>query len=247
MAILAMRRISIIALKKDRKAILEKLQALGILETDDLFAEDKSAFSSMDTSAARAGFGRNIQVLEQAIGILDRFVPEKKGMLSSLEGKEEISRAEYDEVVRGRDKTVDEARGIVRLEKHITDNESAVKKLENDIEALRPWQGLGVPMRFRGTERTALLLGMMPSDLKEEEIGKILKDAAENYDFEVLSSDQNGTAVSVLCLREEEEKLTEALNAHGFTRPSVMTGKTPDEKIAQNTETIRTLQAEMRR
>ena len=36
MAVLKMQRISICALKKDRKAILEKLQSLGTLEVDHI-------------------------------------------------------------------------------------------------------------------------------------------------------------------------------------------------------------------
>ena len=40
MAVLKMQRISICALKKDRKAILEKLQSLGTLEVDHILDED---------------------------------------------------------------------------------------------------------------------------------------------------------------------------------------------------------------
>ena len=47
MAVLQMQRVSICALKKDRKAILEKLQALGVLEMNQI--ADEEGFVKMDT------------------------------------------------------------------------------------------------------------------------------------------------------------------------------------------------------
>ena len=55
MAVLQMQRISICALKKDRKAILEKIQSMGIMEMSQV-AEDEDGFEKMDTISARQSF-----------------------------------------------------------------------------------------------------------------------------------------------------------------------------------------------
>ena len=55
MAVLRMQRITICALKKDRKAILEKLQHFGTLEVDNVIGEDED-FKKMDTAGRRMGF-----------------------------------------------------------------------------------------------------------------------------------------------------------------------------------------------
>ena len=47
MAVLKMQRISICALKKDRKAILEKLQSLGVVEINHVIEEDED-FKKME-------------------------------------------------------------------------------------------------------------------------------------------------------------------------------------------------------
>ena len=52
MAVLKMQRISICALKKDRKAILEKLQSLGVVEINHVIEEDED-FKKMKEQAAR--------------------------------------------------------------------------------------------------------------------------------------------------------------------------------------------------
>ena len=50
MAVLQMQRVSICALKKDRKAILERLQSLGIMEVSQLAEEEDEIFQRMDTT-----------------------------------------------------------------------------------------------------------------------------------------------------------------------------------------------------
>ena len=47
MAVLQMQRVSICALKKDRKGILEKIQSLGIMEMNQV-AGDEEGFAKMD-------------------------------------------------------------------------------------------------------------------------------------------------------------------------------------------------------
>ena len=91
MAVLKMQKISICALKKDRKAILEQLQHLGVLEVDRDKEED-AFFQKMDTSGQRMKFEKAATAADQALGILDAYAPEKKSLLSSLEGKELIDR-----------------------------------------------------------------------------------------------------------------------------------------------------------
>lgn len=73
MAVLKMQRISICALKKDRKAILEKLQSLGVVEINHVIEEDED-FKKMDTAGQKAGFEKASTLAEQAIDILDMFL-----------------------------------------------------------------------------------------------------------------------------------------------------------------------------
>ena len=58
MAVLQMQRISICALKKNRKAILEKLQSMGVMEVSQFLEEDED-FRRMDTANARSSFEKS--------------------------------------------------------------------------------------------------------------------------------------------------------------------------------------------
>ena len=77
MAIVQMQRINICALKKNRKAILERLQELGAMEVD-IRLEDEELCEKQDVSSSRSTFERRSQTADQALHILDEYAPEKK-------------------------------------------------------------------------------------------------------------------------------------------------------------------------
>ena len=76
MAVLQMQRINLCALKKNRKAILERLQELGAMEID-IRLEDDSGYTTMDVSNSRATFEKKAQTADRALEILQRYAPEK--------------------------------------------------------------------------------------------------------------------------------------------------------------------------
>ena len=75
MSVLQMQRISICALKKDRKAILEKIQSMGVMEMNQI-AEDEEGFEKMDTLNARQRFEKKAQLSDQALAVLETYAPE---------------------------------------------------------------------------------------------------------------------------------------------------------------------------
>ena len=102
MAVLQMQRISICALKHDRKAILEKLQSMGMIEMHQV-AQDEAGFEKMDTQSAKLSFEKRVQITENALDVLNQYTPEKKSMFASLEGNELIDKKtmEAAEVLQG--------------------------------------------------------------------------------------------------------------------------------------------------
>ena len=97
MAVLQMQKISICALKKDRKAVLE-LQRMKVMEISQILEEDPD-FTTMDTRQERMELEKSASLSDQALEILDRYAPEKKSMFSALEGKALIEAGDYEKVV----------------------------------------------------------------------------------------------------------------------------------------------------
>ena len=69
MAVLQMQKLSICALKRDRKAILEKIQSMGIMEVSQI-QEDTQGLEKMNTQTARSMFEKNAASADMALGIL---------------------------------------------------------------------------------------------------------------------------------------------------------------------------------
>ncbi len=161
MAVLQMQRISICALKKDRKAILEKIQSMGVIEMNQV-AEEEEGFEKMDTFGARQRFEKKALLSDNALDILDMYAPEKKSMFAGLEGKALVEADRFASVTARKDEILKTADRLVACSKEIAEHRAEITRLENQIEALVPWMPLDVPMNFQGTGKTQMLLGTMP-------------------------------------------------------------------------------------
>ena len=74
MAVLPMRKISICGLKKERKGILELLQSSGVVELTEPDLEE-CGLEKTDTLASRQLFVRNASTADQALEILQSYIP----------------------------------------------------------------------------------------------------------------------------------------------------------------------------
>ena len=229
MAVLQMQRMSICALKKDRKAILEKIQSMGVMEINHVLDEDED-FRRMDTANARSSFEKAANSADRALEILNEYAPVKTSMLSSLEGKKLVDAKVHEEVIRKREELLKVVSQIQALDKEKAENKAEILKLENRIESLVPWLSLDIPMNATGTKKTSVILGSIPGLADISGIYEILADAApevEAADAYVISSGQDMTCIAVICLKQEEQSIEEALRSRGFSRIAQNSAKTP--------------------
>lgn len=251
MSVLPMKRIMICALKKDRKQILELLQRQGVIEIDHAVQED-SVFQKTDMSSYRAAFEKNAVAARQALDILDNYVPEKKSMLSMLEGRKSLSPEEYEAYVEKRDEIMTAVHRLLTLSKQIAENQANIPKLEAQIEALTPWLGFDLPLDFTGTRKTAAFIGTLPNLVSMEEIYAQLAEYApdvDGIDVNVVSSSEEQTCIFLVCAGKDGEAVEEALRKMSFARPPI-TGIVPSaqkktlesqlEELKRSTEAVKT-------
>ena len=235
MAVLQMQRISICALKKDRKAILEKIQSMGIMEMSQV-AEDEDGFEKMDTISARQSFEKKASLSESALDILDAYAREKKSMFASLEGKKLVESDQFAKITAKKEEILEKAERIVACNKEIAEHKAESAKLENQIEALVPWLSLDVPMNCKGTGKTAMLLGTMPGETTLESVYEQIQTGeaqTDAVDVEIINSDQDATYLAVLCLKADAGAVEEALRAAGFAKPSQTVHAVPAKETAE--------------
>ena len=240
MAVLQMQRISICALKKNRKAILEKLQAMGVMEINHILEDDED-FHRMDTANARISFDKAASSADKALDILQEYAPKKQSMFSALEGKDLVEQEVYEQIIRDKERLLKTASKIQALDREQAEEKAEILKLENAIEGLNPWLNLDAPMNYGGTAHTVMLPGTMPGGTTMEQVYDLVAEQAPEVDgVEVheISVEQDSTYLAVFCLRKDAEKVEEALRSGGFAKPAQICGDVPAQAVEAMKEEI---------
>ena len=230
MAIVDMQKLSVSADKKHRKAILETLQAMGVMQIENNAIDDPE-LEKMDTRTAVATFDKNADTLDDALKLLYLYSGKKKpgGLFSE---KKEIDQATYDKAIQNQTAHMKKAAQIVQTEKSIEEAKARIRKDEDRITALTPWMKLDIPMNLRGTSQTRSLIGTMPGILTEADVLEVAtKDMTFPVPIEVtiLTAEANITYVVVICLRRQRDQVLENLRQAGFARPAQVEDGVPAE------------------
>lgn len=231
MAVLQTQKIHICALKKNRKQILEELQRTGKVQINPGGDEDE-IFRHMDTTAACSIFEKRARAAEDALKVLETLVPEKKGILSSLEGKKLLSVEQYEKGVQEREQILKDISSILALQKEAAEAAASRIRSESTIESLAPWMSLDIPMNSAETKETAVLIGSLPGGWTQEQLLSAL--AAVRPDLgavsvEILGADKDQTCLFAVTSKKDRDILEDALRVNGFVRPSVVCGTVPSE------------------
>lgn len=231
MAMLQMQRIFIYALRKDRKPILELLQRRGVIEVNGDIPED-NVFHKSDMTYAKNGFEKNIATAQEAVEILNGLMPEKNSLLASLSGKKTVTTEEYNSFRDKYEATVKTANRIITYNKIIAENKAEILKLQANIEILKPWTGLDIPINFKGTKFTKSFIGTLPKEYSLEEIYQVLADYTP-LNIDIISSNKDQTCIFVLCQKDKSDKVYEILRAIDFAHPDITSDKAPAELLKE--------------
>lgn len=240
MAILKMKRVSIYALSRFSKDILETLQRLGVMQVERCDIED-SVFYKTDGSGYSASFLRSAAVMKQAVDVIEEYVKEKKGLLSSFEGRTPLSTAEYERLASQNSEVLKIAYKLIGYKKKIAENKAKLISYNSKIEALSPWAGLDLPFENLQTASTRCIIGSFPEMFDEETIRLRVADISpetERFDIEVISSDSNQTCIFSVCYKDDYDAILMALRKIGLILPSSSTPLYPADEIRSLTTKI---------
>ena len=236
-----MKKIEICAMKRDRKAILEKLQSLGMVEiqTD---TEETDDFRKMSTTSQRAKYEKRVQNTDEALQIIDKYAPEEKSIFASLEGRQEASEADIQEIIAGRWDYNRKVKKIQEISKDIAGCEAGIVKCQVAIDGLAPWLNMDIPINTTGTEKTDVMIGTMPPGLTETDIQGYISSAEPEiagYTVTVVGSDKDQTCMVAIAIKTVSQRVEEILRSHGFTRISYFSKRTPEQKTDKYRADIR--------
>ena len=246
MAVVPMKKVLICGLKKDRKGTLELLQRQGVLEISNVLQED-DMFRKMDVTSSKTVFERNAIIAEQAVGILDKYAPEDKGMLNSFAGREVLTVEQYEANAGQHDETMKKAYRLQELAKQIGENSAVIPKLEQQMEALAPWKSFDLPLDFKGTKKSVAFIGSIQEEISLEQLREQLGALApetETIDLNIVSSSKEQTCLFIVCAKGDADAVEDALKKLNFVKPP-LSSLVPAKRQQQLEEELSKVKAEI--
>ena len=232
MSMLRMQRINVYALLEYCRDILEELQRRGVVEIENVDIED-SVFYKDDTSAFQARYNSLANTAKEAREILSRYAPQKKGLLSSFKGREQLTRDEYEKLADDAQDILKAAYDIISYQKNIERNEAEKVKYEAQLEVVKPWLNLDVPMNFSGTSTTRAFIGKFAPPKSSTDIMKELAGIipeVDGIDVETVHTDDNQTCVFILTSKQDADAVSDALRRIGFEYPTYVSTVVPKKR-----------------
>ena len=219
MAIVKMKKFTLLAFESQRAELLEKLQAFAEVEfinlQDNDFLESNEDFKDLSKEGLDSEYAECEEKLSKAkfaLNFLKEYVPQKSGLQALKEGKVELTLKELEEKVLNSnweaifDKVKEKEAEFNKL-----DNEKT--KLQSTIDSLSPWENFDASFEELESLKIPKFLGSIPKQNEES-----LSSELENCYFEIVSSNNDETFFFVMCNTEQKEEIAEKLRALGFSQ-----------------------------
>lgn len=218
MAIVKMKKLKLLAASSQREELLRELMLLGCVEVSEpsIGEEEETLLRRVDAKDLPK-LRTEYTTYGNSIALLQKYAPEKTGLLSPMP---EVSV----------DALLDETKLPAHLElaNRIIELDDRIRRLtaeesgkRTEIETLRPWKDLELPLECSGTETSALVLGTLPASIELAQAGNILSEATERAELFLVSGEKLLNYVALVCYREDLDAAQAALRPLNFAAVSL--------------------------
>lgn len=246
MAILEMKRIELLAMLSDSKAIMDLIQQYGAVELSD-YEADSDKLYKLSTSTALSQLDKFYAAAVSAKEVLDRYVPVKSSFLNSFAARKEMSVSEFFFKAQEADAILSKCYSINGNAKDIQDCRVEIIKAQTAIDSLMPWISLDIPSSFKGTATTASFIGSFPILYDRESLLSAIATVSPEIDcdVEIFSADKNQTCVFAICHKDNASEFEQTLKGLGLVLPSDPTKHEPSHRLKKLEEKIQKLNDEI--
>lgn len=192
MAIVEMKKLTLMALKSDQQAIVQALHRMASVEITDvkqqLSDEQQSSLDIQPVQDQLERLDAEISKIKYILDFIGRFVPEKKGMFTQ---KPLAKVSDYKAAIRQMDELMGVYESCRRLDERLVFIKGERTRINNLIAQMQPWLPLDVPLAdIKDTEHVRFMLGTMPA-LSVDAFIQTVRDSGVDCHVEPISVDQN--------------------------------------------------------
>ena len=216
MAIVKMKKLRAIALRQQRDELMRQLLRLGCVEVHEpegMLSDPEAAEALRPERAGLAEARTREAEMDSALKVMARYAPEKKKMLSP---RPTVSQEEF---LDGEALKADEA-----LAQQINDWDGQIRRIgleqvriRDEIESLRPWEALDMPLETEGTKTCSLALANVPAQVDMESVADAAERATELVQLILVSQDEQQKCFLIITPKEELAGVLDAMRGVGCT------------------------------
>ncbi len=233
MAIVEMKKVTMIALQSEKNTIINNLQKFGnlqIVNLEEQFAE--GGFEDLQPDSDNESVARLETKLSQvrySLDFLSRFDKTKKPLFASKVHVDESKQKEYLDNEVKFSGIYDKCRSI---DSKFTEIKSSETKLNNTIVQFTPWASLNVNLEEVGsTQNTNIALGFIAGKY-EEELNNAIRDENLHAYLEKISEEKENTYMMIVYHHICEDRISQLLKQSGWTKVAFNEySGTPEENI----------------
>lgn len=216
MAIVNMKKMHLLGLKREKEKILKVLQKTGIVEVIDIVEDEvsedaKELNGEVQRSYVNQELNRELIDLENKLSNLkfgiDFLKPYVKPTNPLIHGKPNIKKDELQELLAKENSILESLQAVFDLDKEISQLKTKKSKLITQIEMLSPWRSLDIPLEQLGeTGRTTFIAAVMPRKSKAE-LDKRIADEGLLAEITTLGESKDDVYTLVIYHKEHREPM----------------------------------------
>lgn len=218
MAIVKMKKATMIALQSEKNEILSSLQKFGYLQIVNLEEQMEQGFEDLQPDSDNEAVGRleaKLSQVKYSLDFLGKFNKEKKPLFAQKIQVDESKHKEYLENEEKLNEIYEDCRSI---DSKFTEIKSSETKLNNIISQLNPWLSLNENLEDIGaTKNTNTILGFIAGKYEEELIAAVNAEDLHAYLVKAGAEKENSFFM-VTYHKACEEKIAQLLKQAGWTK-----------------------------
>lgn len=241
MAIVKMRKLSVIGVEEEKSTLMKEMMDLGIVEVESVSKKlEDEAWSKLvvrdGEEALAAEYDAKVQKADTAIKVLSDFGVYKKAPFSV---RRRVPQSDTMRLALNEETYEREAEDLIDLHEKLVEANAAENADRAEIAALTPWKGYDLPLDLTETEMIRVRLGAFPPLTDGDRLAEELEGKGLECQIDVLGKDRNQCYMSICYFKSDEDEVMEILKSHGFVDPG-LSGKsgTVAENIAKLEEDI---------
>ncbi|MBP1556781.1 MAG: V-type ATP synthase subunit I [Oscillospiraceae bacterium] len=229
MAIIKMKRLSVVVAKEKARSALRSLTALGCVELRQQNAEQLIALSpQLNISEENTGAADSLSSLKKAAALLQTLPNQKKTPLFSPR-PQMTEKSLFDAALLK--EAVFEAELINQIGAKIEQASDRQAKIYSRMAALKPWLKLDCPLDFRKTEKTRFFFGSLPAAADIDSLTEKLSEQAPYSILVTVNSDSEQSYITLLAHISEAENALSLMKSAGFSPAEFETANTAEQEI----------------